>query len=55
MWKLILENPYYTEVFAKALLIFIPVCIVITGIVLFKVLCRIFKLVWWNLRYLFSR
>ncbi len=37
MWKLIFENPYYTEIFAKSMLVFIPVCLVIVGIVLFKI------------------
>jgi len=49
MFKLILESPLYTEVFGKAMLVFIPVCMVFAGIVAFKVLRYVLKMIWYTL------
>ena len=45
MWKLITSNPFYTEVFGKAMLVVIPICIVLIGIGILRVLRQIFRMI----------
>ena len=46
MWEIIISNPFYREVFAKAMLVFIPICLVLIGIMLLRVLRQILRTIY---------